>query len=137
MSESAKGPAACALVALAILAGCLTPEMGRDVEDALGLNPRLGRPHPRAPATPFDTDAALPARIWYADLVAQVYHERRTNTFIAWDPVHKGWAAVPQEDALARGFNAERSHLLAQGAPVEVSRVLDYLLAMEPGWRGS
>ena len=137
MSEkpSWKWLVACGLLALG---GCLTPEMGREVDDALGLTPRIEAAwaHPEL-ATPFDGDRALPARIWYADLVARIYHERRTNTFFAYDTAHAGWEAVSADDAVTRGFRPERARLLPGGAPEDVKKVMDYLTSMEPGWRGS
>jgi hypothetical protein len=78
----------------------------------------------------------MPARIWYVDPIAQVYHERWTNTFIMLDGARRGWIAVSRETAL-KDFRPERARLLLHGPPDEVSRVLDYLLEMEPAWHGS
>jgi hypothetical protein len=112
--------------------------MGREVDDALGLTPRVEATWAEdEPANAFAADRALPARIWYADLVAGIYHERRTNTYIAYDPVHAGWAAVPADMAVVRGFRPERARLLPHGPPGEVKKVMEYLTSMEPGWRGS
>lgn len=136
MFERAKLLIACAVLGLG--GGCLTPEMAREIDDSLGLTPRLAVPSSeRAAATAFDDDAALPARIWYADLATQIYHERRTNTFIAFDSVHRGWGAIPQEEAYERGFQPGRAKLLPAGPPEDVAKVIDYLTAMEPEWRGS
>jgi hypothetical protein len=134
--DCAKTLVACAFLGLS---GCLTPEMGREVDDALGLTPRVDATwvNDTQLATAFDGDRALPARIWYADAVARIYHERRTNTYVAYDPVHTGWAAVPADVAVARGFRPERARLLPQGVPDDVQKVIDYLTSMEPGWRGS
>ncbi|HZV03247.1 MAG TPA: hypothetical protein VFF73_41465 [Planctomycetota bacterium] len=120
---------------LAALSGCLTPEMGDRVDQALGLTPRWPAPRHR-PKTTFDDDAALPERIWYGDPLAQVYHERRTNTFIVPDPVHKGWMAVPPDEVGDHGFHPERARFLPDGPPAEVAKVLDFITATEPCWRG-
>ena len=140
MFESAKTEGRFLLLPLALLglSGCLTPQMGRKVDETLGLSPPgLFEPRETRARTAFDADAALPARIWYSDDAAKIYHERRTNTFIAYDPVHKGWGAIPQAEAFERGFKPERAHLLASGPPEEVKNVIDYLTEMEPSWRGS
>jgi hypothetical protein len=127
---------AIALPSLLLASGCLTPQMARKIDEKLGLaeTPITERVEPRAKSA-FD-DAGLPARIWYSDDAAGIYHERRTNTYIAFDPVHAGWGAIPCEEAHARGFKPERAKLLAAGPPVEVKKVIDYLTSMEPGWRG-
>src|SRR5207247_2562827 len=121
------------------LGGCLTPQMGRKVDETLGLSAAavFVRHDPLPARTAFDSDAALPARIWYADLVAQIYHERRTNTFVVFDGVHHGWGAIPEAEAFERGFKPERAKLLPAGPPEDVRLVIDYLTSMEPSWRGS
>lgn len=134
---SARAKAVVSLASALLMGGCLTPEMGREVDDALSLTPRVDATWQEEPASAFDADRALPARIWYADLVAGIYHERRTNTYIAYDPVHAGWAAVRADEAVVRGFRPERARLLPQGPPIEVKKVIAYLTSMEPGWRGS
>lgn len=118
--------------------GCMTPQMARKVDEALGLEspPIAERRDPR-PTTAFDRDAGLPRRIWYGDAVSSIYHERRTNTFVAFDTVHDGWGAIPEDEAFTRGFKPARARLLESGPPVEVKKVVDYLVEMEPGWRGS
>jgi hypothetical protein len=137
---SAKWRGALVCGALVGLCGCLTPQMAKKVDETLGLTPQppvfTERREPST-TTVFDSDAALPAQIWYADLAAKIYHERRTNTFIAFDTVHQGWGAIPAEEAYARGFKPEHAKLLAAGPPEEVKKVIDYLTEMEPGWRGS
>ncbi len=111
--------------------GCLTPKMGRDLEVSLGLD----APPPPAPRVRALSSSSLPDRIWYADLEAGVYHERRTNTFIAWDGDRRCWIAVPERRAF-RTFRPERARLLIQGAPEDVEKVLDYVIELEPTWRG-
>jgi hypothetical protein len=118
---------------LALLGGCLTPSMGKKADVVLGLvdRPRVVR---RA-SSPLDTEG-MPRRLWYADEGARIYHERRTNTFVAWDESKKGWIAIPERDAYER-FRPARAKLLPEGAPPAVEKILDYLLEMEPGWRGA
>lgn len=140
MFGSAMSRAALVWGALVGLSGCLTPQMAKKVDETLGLTPQpavFTERRDASPTTVFDSDAALPAQIWYTDAVAKIYHERRTNTFVAFDSVHQGWGAIPADEAYARGFNPERAKLLAGGAPEEVKKVIDYLTEMEPGWRGS
>src|SRR5205823_5712436 len=117
MREDKKGQARLIPVALVALGGCLTPQMGRSVETTLGLtgSPIAARQRGTARG-PLD-DSGLPARIWYADPVARIYHERRTNTYLAFDEVHQGWGAIPEAEAFERGFKPERAKLLVAGAP--------------------
>jgi hypothetical protein len=109
--------------------------MGRSIEDALDLGPPRHRPARPCGTTTFDKDGALPGKLWYLDPVARIYHERRTNTFVVHDDAHDGWIAVSRDTAF-REFRPERARLLVDGAPPEVEHVLDYILALEPNWRG-
>lgn len=122
---------------LALLSGCLTPQMGHDLERAIDrLGPRTPE-QPKPVGSPAFTHAVgLPRRIWYADAGAKVFHERRTNTFVAWDPVTRGWLGLPNDEAFAR-FSAGRARLLPEGAPADVNRALDRLVYLEPEWRGA
>jgi hypothetical protein len=126
-------------ILLSFATGCLTPQMGRDIENALDLGPtrpvRRGEGSVSGWQTPLDRDQNLPARIWYVDPVTQIYHERRTNTFVLYDDAHKGWIAVSREVAF-RDFRSDRARLLVQGPPPEIERVLDYIVSLEPSWRG-
>jgi hypothetical protein len=132
-------PCGAPCVALLVLAagGCMTPQMARKIDEHLGLvpHPVSERRWERRSST-FDDDTALPPQIWYADEAAKIYHERRTNTYLAFDSVHEGWGAIPEEEAFARGFKPERAKLLSAGPPEPVRKVIDYLTEMEPSWRG-
>ena len=123
------------VVVLVLATGCLTPQMGRTIEDALDLGPRRPRRPVHTPATPFDRDESLPGRLWYLDPIARIYHERRTNTFVVYDDVHRGWIAVSRETAF-RDFRPDRATLLVGGAPPDIERVLDYIVSLEPEWHG-
>lgn len=118
---------------LVVATGCVTPEMGQSLKEKLDLVP----PHSTTPehATAFDRDASLPLRIWYVDPFSQVYHERRTNTYVVFDDMHRGWIAVSRESAF-KDFRPERANLLMNGAPPEVKQALDYMVSMSPNWRG-
>ncbi|MEZ0227778.1 MAG: hypothetical protein ACAI25_04080 [Planctomycetota bacterium] len=128
------------LVGAIVLAtsGCMTPQMARKIDEHLGLAPiPVSERRVERRRSAFDDDSALPAHIWYCDEAAKIYHERRTNTYLAFDPVHDGWGAIPEDEASTRGFKPERAKLLPSGPPEPVRKVIDYLTEMEPGWRGS
>ncbi len=116
------------------LPGCLTPSMGRQADVVMDCAEGRPAPAPRR-HSPLDEEG-LPHRLWYVDPSSRVYHERRTNTFVAWDEVKKGFVALPGRSAFGR-FHPDRAKLLTSGAPPEVEKILDYLLEMEPEWRGS
>lgn len=127
-------------LSLVVATGCLTPQMGQTIRDRLDLGPGPSSRRPGTvgrPRTAFDRDAGLPARIWLFDPGARIYHERRTNTFVLWDDSHKGWIAVSRAAAFGDEFSAARAHLLVEGAPPAVERCLDYIVDMEPDWRGT
>jgi hypothetical protein len=120
-----------------LLGGCLTQQMGNDLERAMDRLEGRPTPEPKPAGSPaFANAIGLPQRIWYGDVAAQIFHERRTNTFIAWDPVNRCWLGIPNDEAFAR-FKAERARLLPQGPPPDVNRALDRLIYIDPDWRGA